>query len=134
MSVFGNFASEQVIDAAEKFISKMDEGNLASAIERSEQTMSERGKGLLVEAIFDAFRQRGESSEDAAEGAGATLEAIGRYDTGAIHKLLAYARANPGLLKEATVGLIEREPDMLAQLSPEIKSGVRERLQGAPER
>jgi hypothetical protein len=131
MSVFGNFASDEVIDAAEKFISKMDEGNLASSIERSEQTMTSQGRGLLVEAIFDAFRQRGESSEDAAEGAGTTLEAIGRYDSDAVRKLLAYARANPGLLKEAAVGLIEREPDMLAQLSPEIAGGVRERLQGA---
>ncbi len=128
MSVFGNFASDEVIDAAEKVISKMDEAALASAIERSEQTMSPQGRGLLVEAIFSAFRQRGESSEDAAEGAGASLEAIQHHDSDAIRKLLVYARANPGLLKEATVGLIEREPDMLEELSPEIAGGVRERL------
>ncbi|HLI96463.1 MAG TPA: hypothetical protein VKT72_10310 [Candidatus Baltobacteraceae bacterium] len=128
MSVFGNFASDEVIDAAEKVISKMDESALASAIERSEQTMSPQGRGLLVEAIFGAFRQRGESSEDAAEGAGASLEEIQRHDSNAVRKLLTYARANPGLLKEATVGLIEREPDMLEELSPEIAGGVRERL------
>jgi hypothetical protein len=128
MSVFGNFASDDVIDAAEKVINKMDEGMLASAIERSERTMSAQSKGLLVEAIFDAFRQRGESSEDAAEGAGASLDAIRNYDADAVHKLLAYARTNPGLLKEAAVGLIEREPGILTQLSPEITGGIRERL------
>jgi NADH dehydrogenase FAD-containing subunit len=128
MSVFGNFAADEVVDAAEKVISKMDEGELASAIERSEQTMSFDGRVLLVEAIFDAFRQRGESSEDAAEGAGTTLEAILRYDSDALRKLLAYARANQGLLKEAAVGLIEREPAVLAQFSPEITGSIRKRL------
>lgn len=128
MSVFGNFALDEVIDAAEKFISKMDEGELASAIEQSERSMSAQGRAQLVEAIFDAFRQRGESSEDAAEGAGTSLEAIQRYDSDSVHKLLAYARANQGLMKEAAVGLIEREPDLLTQLSPEITSGIRKRL------
>lgn len=131
MAVFGNFDSDVVIDAAEKVISKMDERTLASAIEHSEQTMSAKAKGLLVEAIFDAFRQRGESSEDAAEGAGTNVGAIERFDAEALHKLLSYARANPGLLKEAAVGLIEREPGVLAELSPEITGGIRERLLGA---
>lgn len=120
--------SDEVIDAAEKIISKMDEGELASAIEQSERTMSADGRALLVEAIFDAFRQRGESSEDAAEEAGTSLEAIQRYDSDAVHKLLAYARTNQGLMKEAAVGLIELEPEMLAQLPPEISAGIRKRL------
>lgn len=128
MSVFGNFASDEVVDAAEKFISKMDEGELASAIERSERTMSADGRTLLVEAVFDAFRQRGESSEDAAEGAGTSLDAILRYDSDAMQKLLTYARANPGLLKEAAIGLIERDSGVIAQLSPEITRGIRQRL------
>jgi|SRR5579884_1910841 len=128
MSAFGQFASEQVFDAAEKFITKMDEGALASAIEHSERTMNAQGRTLLVEAIFDAFRQRGESSEDAAEASGAPLEAILRYDRDAVHRLLAYARANAGLLKEAAIGLIERAPQMLDQLSPEITGGIHRRL------
>lgn len=128
MSVFGNYASGEVIDAAEKFISKMDEHELASAIEQSERTMTAYGRTLLVEAIFDAFRQRGESSEDAAEEAGATLDAISSSDRDSVGKLLAYARANPGLLKEAAIGLVEREPAVLAQLSPEITSGIERRL------
>ena len=128
MSAFGNFASDDVVDAAEKVINKMDEGALASAIEHGEPALSEDGRALLVEAIFDAFRQRGESSEDAAEGAGTTLEAILRYDSQAVRKLLTYARSNQGLLKEAAVGLVEREPEVLEQLSPEITGGIRARL------
>lgn len=128
MSVFGDFASAQVVDAAEKFISKMDEQELALAIGQSERTLSADGRTLLVEAVFDAFRQRGESSEDAAEGAGTTLEAIQRHDEEAVRKLLTYARANPGLLKEAAIGLIEREPGIVAQLSPEIAGGIKQRL------
>jgi hypothetical protein len=128
MSVFGNFASDEVIDAAEKVLSKMDEGELASAIERSERTMSSDARALLVEAIFDAFRQRGESSEDAAEGAGTTLEAILRYDSDALKSLFAYARTNQGLVREAAVGLIEREPGVLAEFSPEITGSIHKRL------
>lgn len=128
MSVFGNYASAEVVDAAEKFISKMDEQDLASAIERSERAMTADGRTLLVEAIFDAFRQRGESSEDAAEEAGTMLDAISRNEPDAVRKLLAYARANPGLLKEAAIGLVEREPAVLSQFPAEITSGIHQRL------
>lgn len=128
MSIFGNFASEQVVDAADKVISRMDDGALAAAIEQGERTMTADGKSELVEAIFDAFRQRGESSEDAAEGSGTSLEALHGGDSAAIRKLLAYARQNRGLLKEAAVALIERRPDVLSALPAEITSAMHARL------
>jgi hypothetical protein len=128
MSVFGNHTAAEVSEAAEKFISKMDERDLASAIEQSERTMTPDGRTLLVEAIFDAFRQRGESSEDAAEAAGTTLDAISSGDRSAVGSLITYARDNPGLLKEAASGLIERAPHVTEQLSPQITSGIKARL------
>jgi hypothetical protein len=128
MSGFGNYASAEVIDAAEKFISKMDEAEVAVAIEQSERIMSAGGRTLLVEAIFDAFRARGESSEDAAEGAGTTLEAIGTANSQALHALMEYARANPGLLKEAAIVLIEKHPEVVDQLAPGIADGIAARL------
>jgi hypothetical protein len=127
MSVFGNYASAEVVDAAEKFISKMDEHDLAAAVEQSERTMSPPSRALLVEAIFDAFRQRGESSEDAAEAAGTTLDAIAR-DESAVQALLRYANSNPGLLKEAAIVLVERHPDIVSQLAPAIADGIARRL------
>jgi hypothetical protein len=128
MSVFGNYASAEIVDAAEKFIGKMDERELAVAIEQSERAMLPDARTLLVEAIFDAFRQRGESSQDAAEAAGTTLEALSVHQTDALNKLLAYARGNPGLLKDAAVELAEREPDVLAQISADIVGGIKDRL------
>lgn len=128
MSVFGNYASAEVIDAAEKFISKMDEAGIAGAIARSEQTMTADGRTLLVEAIFDAFRARGESSEDAAEAAGTTVDAIGTGNTAATRALMEYARANPGLLKEAAIVLIEEHPEIVSQLAPELADGIAARL------
>ena len=128
MSVFGNYASSEVIDAAEKFISKMDEHDLASAIEQSERTMSAVGRAQLVEAVFDAFRARGESSEDAAEGAGTAVDAISRGEHEAVRKLLAYARANPGLLKEAAIGMVERDPQIVAAFPAPVTQGILERL------
>lgn len=128
MSVFGNYASAEVIDAAEKFISKMDEADVAAAIGQSERTMSAGGRTLLVEAIFDAFRARGESSEDAAEAAGTTVDAIGTANSQAVRALMEYARANPGLLKEAAIVLIERNPEIVSQLAPEFSDGIAARL------
>lgn len=128
MSVFGNYASAEVIDAAEKCISKMDEADVALALEQSERMMSAAGRALLVEAIFDAFRARGESSDDAAEGAATTVEAIRAGNSASIGALLEYARANPGLLKEAAIVLIERAPDVVSQLAPELADGIAARL------
>jgi len=128
MSVFGGYATGRVVDAAEKFIGKMDEGDLASAIDEGEPRMTPQGRALLVEAIFDAFRARGESSEDAVEGAGTTLEALSAGETHAMRALLSYARANTGLLKEAAIALIEREPSAFSELSPRIASGIAQRL------
>jgi len=129
MSVFGNYAAAEVALAAEKFINKMDEGELGLAVEEGEHRLSEGSRALFIEAIFDAFRQRGESSEDAAEGAGTTLAALQANHPQAIAALVAYARANRGLLKEATVNLIEREPQIVAQLSPVLADGIARRLQ-----
>lgn len=128
MSVFGNYAAAQVVEAAEKFINKMDERELGLAVEESEHRLSGSARTLLVEAIFDAFRQRGESSEDAAEGAGTTIGALAANEPAAIAALIAYARTSPGLLKEATTNMIEREPEIVAQLSPMLSEGIAKRL------
>lgn len=131
MSVFGNYAPGQVADAAEKFISKMDEAELARAIEQSQRTMSATARSQLVEAIFEAFRHRGESSDDVVEGAGTTLDALGSGEQSAVRALLSYANTNAGLLKEATTGLIERHPMVTGELDPSLARGIAQRL---PER
>lgn len=128
MSVFGNYGSAEVVDAAEKFISKMDDRDLAAAVEQSERTMSPQTRSLLVEAIFDAFRARGESSEDAVEAAGTTLDAVTRAQESAVRALLTYARSNPGLLKEATIVLIESRPAVVSELAPALADGIARRL------
>ena len=130
MSVFGNYAPGQVADAAEKFISKMDEGELARAIEQSERTMSATARSQLVEAIFEAFRHRGEYSDDVVEGAGTTMDAVRNGDQSAVRALLTYANTNAGLLKEATTALIERHPMVTGELDPSLARGIAQRLPG----
>jgi len=129
MSVFGNYAPGQIADAAEKYISKMGEADLARAIEQSEANMSASARSYLVEAIFEAFRHRGESSDDVVEGAGTTLDAVHRGEASAVRALLQYANANAGLLKEATTGLIERHPLVTAELDPALANGIAQRLE-----
>jgi hypothetical protein len=128
MALFGNHDSADVAEAAERFISKMNERDLTVALEESERAMSASSRALFVEAIFDAFRQRGESSEDAAEGAGADLAAITRGDESAVRTLIEYAKSNAGLLKEAAIVLIEEHPHVASELSRAITDGIAERL------
>ncbi|MEO6913734.1 MAG: hypothetical protein ABI182_06935 [Candidatus Baltobacteraceae bacterium] len=128
MFIFGSHSSGEVVDAAEKFIAKMDEKELFAAIGISEPKMTVDGRSALVESIFDAFHGRGESSEDAAEGAGTTLDAIARNDGFAIACLLNYACQNTGLLKEAATTLVEQYPQFIAELPPALVDGISHRL------
>ncbi len=54
----------------------------------------------LVDAIFAAFRERGEASDDVAEGAETALESLRAGDAAALEALLGYAATAPGLLDE----------------------------------
>ena len=128
MSVFGNFRVGEIVDAAEKFIAKMDENDLAAAIAQSERAMSPNGRRALVESIFDAFRERGESSQDAVEAAGTTLDAIDAGDSAAFSMLLRYAQQNAGLLKEAVTSFVEGHGEFVGQLSSTLVDGISRKL------
>jgi hypothetical protein len=121
-----------LVGTVERVVSKMDEGDLAATFERDLWTMLPDARAVFFEAIFDAFRNRGESSEDAAEGAGTTLEAIARSEPQAIEAFIGYARANEGLLKEATALFVERRPDLVTALPTSIRSALAERLALVP--
>lgn len=129
MPSFDNFGAADVLDAAEKFVGKMDEGELGTALAQSERAMPSPVREALVESIFDAFRQRGESSEDVAEGAGTTVDAIASNGTDGMDALLRYARTNAGVLREATTLFIENNPAYVEHLSPVLTEGIARRLQ-----
>ncbi len=114
--------------AVEKLLAKMDEADLAALYQRELLTMPSDVVPIFVEALFTAFRDRGESSEDAAEGAGTTLDAITRRETGGISALLAYARGSPDLLKEATTIFVEQRPDLIVALPAVLRDQLAERL------
>lgn len=128
MSHFGNVPAGVLVGAVERLVSKMDEADLASAFECDLSAMPPDAFRVFVEAIFDAFRNRGESSEDAAEGAGTTLDAIERRELIAIGAFVRYAYENPGLLKEATTLFVEERPDLVTALPMTIQRAIAERL------
>ena len=128
MSAFGNVPADVLVGTVEKLVAKMDEGELAAVYDRDWRTMPAEAFPAFVEALFDAFRERGESSEDAAEGAGTTLASIQGRDDRAVDALLKYARANPGLLKEATTLFVEHRPDLVATLPAALYGAIAERL------
>lgn len=132
MSPFGNVPAEVLVGTVEKLVAKMDEADLAVIFERDLATMPAEAFGAFVEAMFDAFRERGESSEDAAEEAGTTLESIEQREPLAVNALLGYARTNPGLLKETTALFVEQRPDLVAALPAMLRTAIAERLAPVP--
>ncbi|MGA8533812.1 MAG: hypothetical protein WB615_06870 [Candidatus Tumulicola sp.] len=128
MSHFGNVPADVLVGTVEKLVAKMDEADLATIYERDVSAMPADAFGAFVEAMFDAFRERGESSEDAVEGAGTTLERIAQRDDRAVGALLEYARTNPGLLKETTALFVEQRPDLVATLPATLYGAIAERV------
>ena len=88
MSQFGNVPAESIVDAVEKHVAKMDEGELASLLSDAVPTMPDAARTALVSSIFDAFRDRGESSEDAAEGSNTSLADLESGDRRAVGALI----------------------------------------------
>lgn len=125
---FGNVPADMLAGAVEKLLAKMDETDLAAFYERELATMPSEVFHAFIEAMLITFRERGESSEDAAEGAGTTLDSITRREPGAPQALLAYARSNPDLIKESTTLFVERRPDLVTILPSVLRDAIAERL------
>jgi hypothetical protein len=128
MSQFGNVPAETIVDAVEKHVAKMDEGELASLLEDAVVTMPGAARAALVSSIFDAFRDRGESSEDAAEGANASLADLESGDGRAVAALLNYARENTGVLKEAMTLFAEEHTAEIDALPRSFVDAIAQRL------
>jgi len=121
---FGNLPADMLAGAVEKLLAKMDEADLAAFYEHRVAAMPSDVFHAFVEAIFTAFRERGESSEDAAEASGTTLDSIARRESGAFEALVAYARTNADLLKESAALFVERRPDLVDTLPSQIRDGL----------
>ena len=132
LSHFGNVPAGVLAGTIEKLVAKMDETELASAFRTELTTMPADASGAFVEAMFDAFRDRGESSEDAVEGAGTTLDDVGRRDAGALASLVEYARTNPGVLKEAVTLFVEQHPQFAGALPALLRTALAQRLANKP--
>jgi hypothetical protein len=128
LSHFGNVPADVLVGTIEKLVAKMDETELASAFRSEFPAMPADALGAFVEATYDAFRDRGESSEDAVEGAGTTLESVERRDGHALASLIDYALANPGVLKEAVVLFAEEHPEFAGALPAALRTAIAQRL------
>jgi len=124
MPPFGNVPAQMLVDAVEKHVARMDDAALADVLTRGVAAMPHDAKSALVSSIFDAFRDRGESSEDAAEGAAAPLDRLEDAEPQALTALIAYARANPGILKEAMAHYAEVHASELERLPAELVDGI----------
>jgi NAD(P)H-dependent FMN reductase len=124
MPPFGNVPAQTLVDAVEKHVARMDDAALADVFRNGVPSMPHDARSALVASIFDAFRDRGESSEDAAEGANASLDRLEGADAQAVLALVEYARANPGLLKEALTHYAEEHVTQLGGLPAPLVDGI----------
>jgi NAD(P)H-dependent FMN reductase len=124
MPPFGNVPVQTLVDAVEKHVARMEDAALADVLRNGVLTMSHDARSALVASIFDAFRDRGESSEDAAEGANASLERLEAADAQAVAALVEYAHTNPGLLKEALTHYAEEHASQLGALPAPLVDGI----------
>jgi hypothetical protein len=124
MSLFGNVPPDALVDAVEKHVSTLDDDHLAALLRGGLNSMPQQTTGALVQSIFDAFRDRGESSEDAAEGAETSVAAIESHDPAALDALISYARANPGLLEHALIAFAEEHKDQMTGLPSDLVDGI----------
>jgi NAD(P)H-dependent FMN reductase len=124
MPPFGNVPAQTLVDAVEKHVARMDDAALADVLYGGVPAMPQDARYALVASIFDAFRDRGESSEDAAEGANASLDRLEGADAQAVAALVEYARANPGLLKEALTHYAEEHATQLEGLPAPLVDGI----------
>lgn len=128
MSHFANVPVEALVDALEKHVAKMKEAELAELLAGAVATMPDGGVRALVSSVFDAFRDRGESSEDAAEGANAPLQSLETGDRTAAAALVRYAQENHGLLKEALEFFAQHHADQVHVLPKSLVDGITQRL------
>ncbi|MGC2128641.1 MAG: hypothetical protein WA629_00970 [Candidatus Aquilonibacter sp.] len=124
MPPFGNVPVQTLVDAVEKHVARMDDAALADVLRGGVSSMPHNALHALVTSIFNAFRDRGESSEDAAEGANAALDRLQSADIHAVAALIDYARVNPGLLKEAMTHYAEENPSELGELPAPLVDGI----------
>jgi ABC-type transporter Mla subunit MlaD len=128
MSHLDNVPADLLVGTVEKLVAKMDEGDLAAVYERDLASMPPEPFAAFIEAIFDAFRGRGESSEDAMEAAGTTHDRVNAQEPEAVAAFVHYARENSGLLKEATTTFVEERPDFVSALPQTLRDAIAQRL------
>ena len=128
MPQFGNVPSGTLVSAAEKLVATMSENELATALEERVEGMPSDALAALVGSVFEAFRDRGESSEDAAEASGVALDRIERADPAAVASLVRYAGRNIGVLKEATTLFVQTHPSLVDALPTSVTEGIFARL------
>ena len=124
MPPFGNVPAQTLVDAVEKHVARIDDAALADILTHGVATMPRSGRSALVASIFHAFRDRGESSEDAAEGADASLERLEGAEPSAVTALIVYARTHPSLLKEALTHYAEEHAGDVESLPAPLVDGI----------
>jgi ABC-type transporter Mla subunit MlaD len=131
VSQLGSVPADVLVAAVEKLVAKLDERDLFGVYERGLPAMSPDAFRAFTEAMFEAFRERGESSEDVAEGAGTTIERIAARDREAVDALVRYAHANSGVLKETTTLFVEHRPELVMALPATLYGAIEQRLSAA---
>lgn len=130
-SLLGNVSPEQATQAASDHVADTDPNELAGHLQSSLGTMDASQVGALGQRLLETFTAhpsyQGDGAQAAAE-AGTSEAEVASGSPNAVASLIDYARQHPEVLQAASTAFVQRNPEALQQLAPELLSGIMGRL------
>ncbi len=129
--LLGNVSPQEATQAASDHLSEMDPNQLAGHLQSSLGSMDTSQVAALGQRLLETFTAhpsyQGDGAQAAAE-AGTSEAEVASGSPNAVASLVDYARNHPEVLQAATSAFVQRNPEALQQLAPELLSGILSRL------
>ncbi len=129
--LLGSVSPQQAAQAASDHVSEMDPNELAGHLQSSLGNMDSSQVAALGQRLLETFTAhpsyQGDGAQAAAE-AGTSEAEVASGSPNAVASLIDYARSHPEVLQAASSAFVQRNPEALQQLAPELLSGIMGRL------
>jgi hypothetical protein len=131
--IFGEVKTEDVTQAASDHVASLDPSDLADHLQQSVGTMDQSSLMALGQHLLQEFGNHPSFDGDgaaAASAAGTSQDEVASGSPSAVSSLIDYARSNPAVLQQAAQAFVQRNPEALKQLAPDLLSGIMARISG----
>jgi hypothetical protein len=131
--LFGSITPQQASQAAGDHVQDMEPNELANHLQQSVGTMDTSSLAALGQQLLSTFTSHASYSGDgaqAAQEAGTSAEVVAQGSPQAVAAVIDYAKSNPQVLQEAASAFMQRNPEALQQLAPQLLQGIMGRIRG----